>query len=123
MLRCTFSCVLSLVFALANAPTTFGQAVLIQQDKPFRSNALAGIVVAPNEEPLVGVSVEWLGRDWKGQRATRKTNSNGYFSFKVSAPGVYFLKLSLSGFQQHLIKIRVSKANKFQPKVVMEIAT
>lgn len=123
MLRYLFNHGLFLAIIFIAASNISGQAVIIQQDRPIRSDSLTAIVMHQGDEPIVGASVEWLQPKWGKIRKVITTNINGYFSFGVSRPGIYWIRLHAAGFQQHLIKIRVSKRTKTWPKLVMEIAT
>src|SRR5688500_7779165 len=113
----TFFVILSVNFV------AMGQFLSVQTDRSFQSKDLSAIVYAPNGEPLAGVTVKLLTEQWKIERDRTKTNSHGFFTFRIAKPGMYFLELGSPGFQRHLYKIRVTRKVRFRPGLVMEVAT
>jgi hypothetical protein len=111
-----------MLVCLACITELLGQAHVVEYKIPFRSKQFSAVVVAQNDEPIADVSVEWLTAGWKKVRTTTNTNSRGFFSFRISKPGLYWLRLTASGFNQSRMKLRISKRVRTWPKLTMEIA-
>ena len=102
----------------------FGQQMTIRIDKAFVSQSLSGIVTDASGAPIPGADVELMTYDWKKSLKTTKTNVNGWFEFKTTRSGTYYLTIPhFSGFQEYQIKIRVTRSARTTPKVELEVAT
>lgn len=91
-------------------------------EKPYSASKLAVRLVAPNDEPIVGATVQIMSSGWKKVLAEGATNLNGYFASQSRAGKTYFLRLTARAFRQYHIKIRVRKSKVRMIKMTMELA-
>ena len=82
---------------------------ILQIDKIVRSNSLSGVIADPSGAATQEVLVEKLEDNWGKRIEAVFTDSEGFFAFTKSAPGVYFLKISKPGFDSMLLKVQVTK--------------
>jgi hypothetical protein len=99
------------------------QQLVIRIDEPFITNSLAGIVTDKNGDAIPGVSVNNYDFDWKNKITSTSTDEKGKFKFSKLPEGLYFLKLTHSGFQEMEIKVRIAKKSKKKLVIEMEVAT
>ncbi len=99
------------------------QELLIRIDKPFISNKLSGIIRDANNQPIPGVLVKRLTKDWNKEISFVETGSEGKFSFKDLPPRIYYLRLSAAGFNELEVIVKIKKGMKAKLVFNLEIST
>jgi hypothetical protein len=106
-------------------PRAEGQYQVIVQEKVELSHSLSGFVaVQGHPSPIQGVTVAVCSPDWTKTLASTTTNATGHFSFPaLQSPGLYHLRLSLSGFDPLEVRVKVSPETKHNLHLSLTVAT
>ena len=98
------------------------KAQINRVDKPFILKDLSGVILAPNDEPLVGCTVERLIAGWKKEIKSVTTNLNGKFRFSKLPFGTFYLRISCPMFQTYEIKVLTNQKSKRKLELNLELA-
>jgi hypothetical protein len=115
---------LLLAALLLSLPPAKPQLVLITVDHPFQSQKLAGTVVDPTGETVMGVLIEDCDPSFKHVRASRRTDEDGHFELRHGRTGTtHYLRVSKDGFDPMHLTIQLKRSADPDLKIQLVIAT
>ena len=91
--------------------------------KPITAKSLEGYIIDSAGFTIPKVLVERVSSDWERRLDAVFTDSDGAFSFSNLPEGVYYLRISMAGFDRLLIKVIVKKKAKAKLKLKLEVST
>ena len=106
------------VFSKINA-----QQLVIRIDKPYVAKSLSGTIIDANGEKMPFVTVRRFTSGWKNEIESVETGVDGSFNFNKLPSGIYYLKISASGFNELEVKVRLKKNSKAKLNFSLEVST
>jgi carboxypeptidase family protein len=97
--------------------------VTIQYEKVKVGGSLSVTVVDQNGDPIPGLVVAEMGKNWKNSLRKTKTDAKGIFAFTpVSGRQIYYFQISAVLFKWVQFRMRVDSKRGTALKIEMEVA-
>jgi hypothetical protein len=108
---------------LCFAVQTDAQNQIVELADVKLAKSLSAIVQDPTGYPIPKVLVQEFTEDWKTELRTSTTDARGHFSFSTTGRKIYYVQLSMPGFNPLRVRIQVDRKRGANLELKLIVAT